>query len=97
VQARLDDGTALLSFVYTGAELAVIVVTGARARVVPLPGWAAAAKLLPGLRADLDMAASIRTRPMADVVRRSLDDRLASCRHPSSTRPCGSRGRSASC
>ena len=78
VQARLDDGTALLSFVYTGAELAVIVVTGARARVVPLPGWAAAAKLLPGLRADLDMAASIRTRPMADVVRRSLDDRLAS-------------------
>ncbi|WP_424446673.1 CHAT domain-containing protein [Microbacterium sp. CH-015] len=78
VQARLDDGTALLSFVYTGTELAVIVVTGARARVVPLPGWAAAAKLLPGLRADLDMAASIRTGPMADVVRRSLDDRLAS-------------------
>jgi hypothetical protein len=77
VQQRLDDGTALLSFVYTGAVLAVVVVTGRQARVVPLPGWAAAQKLLPGLRADLDMAASIRTGPMVDVVRRSLNERLA--------------------
>lgn len=77
VQQRLDDGTALLSFVYTAPVLAVVVVTGRRARVVDLPQWATAQKLLPGLRADLDMAASIRTGPMADVVRRSLEERLA--------------------
>ncbi|KHK99589.1 hypothetical protein LK09_02985 [Microbacterium mangrovi] len=81
VQDRLDDGTALLSFVYTGQVLAVVVVGERRAKVVPLPGWATAQKLLPGLRADLDMAASIRTGPMADVVRRSLDERLAALSH----------------
>lgn len=77
LRGELDDRTALLTFVYSGAALTALVVTRDRAKVVELPGWTAARKAFAGLRADLDMAASIRTGPMADVVRRSLDDRLA--------------------
>src|SRR5690606_22058732 len=34
-------------------------------------------RLLGGLRSDLDVAAAVRAGPLADVVRRSLDSRLA--------------------
>ncbi|MDL9978512.1 CHAT domain-containing protein [Microbacterium sp. ASV49] len=73
----LDDRTALLTFIYSGAALTALVVTRDKARVIDLPGWDAARKAFSGFRADLDMSASIRTGPMADVVKRSLDDRLA--------------------
>jgi tetratricopeptide (TPR) repeat protein len=76
LRAVLDDRTALLTFIYSGAELTALVVTRDRARIVDLPLWQAARSTLPGLRADLDMAASIRTGPMADVVQRTLDDKL---------------------
>ncbi len=74
--AVLDDRTALVTYAYSGDALTALVVTRNRRRLVPLPDAAAARQLLPGLRADLDMAATVRTGPLADVVRRSLDARL---------------------
>lgn len=77
LRAALDPETALIAYVYSGSSLAALVVTLDRATVLPLDGWPTVQRALPGLRADLDMSASVRTGPMADVVRRSLDDRLA--------------------
>ncbi len=77
VQQRLDADTAVLAYVFGSAGLACLVVTSADAVLVDLPGWAEARAALPGLRADLDMAASVRTGPMSDVIRRSLSGRLA--------------------
>lgn len=77
MRAALDSETALVAYVYSGASLTALVVTMDRTSIVPLGGWPAAQRALPGLRADLDMSASVRRGPMADVVRRSLDDRLA--------------------
>ena len=73
----LGRDTALVSYVYTGDALTALVVTDQEQRVIPLPGAAAARAQLPGLRADLDMVATVRTGPLAEVVRRSLDARLA--------------------
>ncbi|MEQ6899439.1 CHAT domain-containing protein [Microbacterium sp. KR10-403] len=72
----LDRNTALISFVYTGDALTALVVTDQEQRVVPLPRAPGGRALLPGLRADLDMVATVRTGPLAEVVRRSLDARL---------------------
>lgn len=77
LRSALDSDTALIAYVYSGTSLTALVVTIDRATVIPLEGWPAAQRALPGLRADLDMSASVRSGPMADVVRRSLDDRLA--------------------
>ncbi|SFR93863.1 CHAT domain-containing protein [Microbacterium sp. cf046] len=77
VQAVLDDETALLSYVFSGDSLIVLVVTGERVSMLPIDGWRSVRDALPALRSDLDMAATIRGR-MGEVVRRTLDDRLAS-------------------
>lgn len=77
-RAELDERTALIAYVFAGDTLAAVVVRHDGAELVPLPEWTAAARDLPGLRADLDMAAAVRSGPMADVVARSLRDRLAS-------------------
>ena len=77
VRAALDDETALLSYVFDGESLAVLVVTASRVTLLPISGWRGIRNSISGLRADLDMAASVRGR-MGEVVRRSLDDRLAS-------------------
>jgi tetratricopeptide (TPR) repeat protein len=74
--AALSDGEGVVSFVYDGEQLAALVVTARRARLVPLD-WPAVREALAGLRADLDMAASIRSGPLARAVAGSLDDRLA--------------------
>ena len=74
--AALDGDTALLSYVFSPAGLSCVVVTAAGATVVPLRGWNEARTDLPALRSDLDMSAAVRSGPMADVVRRSLADRL---------------------
>src|SRR6478735_2425957 len=74
--AALSDGEGVVSFVYDGEQLAALVVTVRRARLVPLD-WPAVREALAGLRADLDMAASIRSGPLARAVAGSLDDRLA--------------------
>ena len=76
VHATLDADTALLSYVFGPHGLACLVVTRGSARIVELPGWAAARDELPGLRADLEMAAAVRTGPLAGVVARSLATRL---------------------
>ncbi len=77
VRARLDADTALIAYVYSGLGLSALVVTAAGGRLVDLEGFPAVRRAMPGLRADLDMAASIRGSGMADIVRRSLDERLA--------------------
>ncbi len=77
VRAHLDAHTALVAYVYSGLGLSALVVTATGARLVDVDGFPAVRRALPGLRADLDMAASIRGSAMAGVVRRSLDERLA--------------------
>lgn len=77
LQATLDADTAVVSFVFSESGLVAVVATSARVRVVPLPRWADVRRALSGLRADLDMAASLRTERLAATIRRSLDDRLA--------------------
>lgn len=76
VQAALDRETAMLSYVFTGDRMSVLVLTTEGLRLRPVPGWDEVRGMLPGLRSDLDMSASIRGR-MGEVVRRSLDVRLA--------------------
>lgn len=77
LRAALDSDTAVLSFVFSGAGLSCLVVTRTGETLVPLPGWDDARRALAGLRSDLDVAASVRTGPLATVVRRGLDARLA--------------------
>lgn len=76
LRGELADDTALIAYVYSGAALVALVCTRERTVVMPVASGAEVRRLLAGLRADLDMSASIRTPPMADVVRRGLDDRL---------------------
>lgn len=76
LQAALPADTAHLAYVYSRAALVALVVTSDSADIVPLTGWDRD-RTLSGLRADLDMAASVRTGPMAPIVRRALDSRLA--------------------
>lgn len=72
----LTADTALLSYVFSPEGLSCVVVTAAGAEVVPLRGWNEARTDLPALRSDLDMSAAVRSGPMAEVVRRSLEARL---------------------
>ena len=74
--AALDAGDVLLSFVFDGVKLAVLAASRAGTSLNALD-WRSARSALSGLRADLDMAATITSGPMAVVVRRGLDDRLA--------------------
>lgn len=76
VRDRLDPDTALLSFVFSGDALEVLVVTSEDTVLYDLPRWPAVREMFAGLRADLDMAATVRG-PMGEVVRRSLSARLA--------------------
>ncbi|GAA3906086.1 CHAT domain-containing protein [Microbacterium invictum] len=78
LQRLLDADTAALSFVFSPHGMRCVVAGAGCAEVVDLPGWSEAHTLLPGLRSDLDLSASVRSGPMADVIRRSLDARLAS-------------------
>lgn len=77
IAQRLGRDTAVISYVFGSAGLSCVVVTDEGASLVDLPGWEDARRALPGLRADLDMTASVRTGPIADVVRASLTRRLA--------------------
>ncbi|KQZ85917.1 hypothetical protein ASD56_06455 [Microbacterium sp. Root166] len=77
LRAGLDDHTALLAYVWAGDRLACVVATSDRAEVVDLAPWAHVRGLIAGLRADLDVSASVTSGPLADVVRRSRDERLA--------------------
>lgn len=76
LRGEIGDDTALIAYVYSGSELVALVCTSARTAVVPVASGAEIRRMQAGLRADLDMAASIRTGPMAEVVQRGLDARL---------------------
>lgn len=76
LRGQLTTDEAALSYVFDGANLGVVVAARDRADFVLLD-WASVRHALRGLRADLDMAATIRSGPMASTVRRSLDERLA--------------------
>jgi len=74
--AELGDGDALVSYVFDGVELAALAITRGSRQLIALD-WNAVRLALRGLRADLDMAATVTAGPMAAVVRRGLDERLA--------------------
>ena len=74
-QAQLHEGTAVLAYVYTRTALLCVVVTRSTASIVEL-SWPRIQSALDGLRADLDVSALTRGGPMAQVVARSLDERL---------------------
>lgn len=74
--AELGDGDALVSYVFDGVELAALAITRGSRELIALD-WNAVRLALRGLRADLDMAATVTAGPMAAVVRRGLDERLA--------------------
>lgn len=77
LQTALEPDTAVLSYVYTGREeLLCVVTTRADARVVRLD-WSAVQAAMRGLRADLDVSASVRDGPLAQVVSRGLAERMA--------------------
>lgn len=73
---QLGDEDALVSYVNSGTDIVALACRGADARVVAITSTANVRRLLAGLRSDLDVAASVRSGPIADVVRRSLDDRM---------------------
>ena len=75
LRGSLPADTAHIAYLYARTALVALVVTPDGDHVVPIPQWDSDL-LLGGLRADLDMAASVRSGPMAAVVRRSLDSRL---------------------
>src|SRR5690606_28667372 len=76
LQTKLDHETASLSFVFSTTGMVCVVADAADAVVVDIAGWHEIRALLPGLRSDLDVSAAVRAGPMADVVRRSLTQRL---------------------
>jgi hypothetical protein len=76
LQGELDSDTSFIAYLYSGTEVGALVVTADHAEFCELPPWGEIQRLLAGLRADLDMSASVRTGPLAAVVRRALDERL---------------------
>lgn len=75
-RSALDEGDAIISFVYDGLSLVALVATRHRAEAVHLD-WSAIRSTMAGLRSDLDMSASVRSGTFASAVQASLDDRLA--------------------
>ncbi|WP_240948867.1 CHAT domain-containing protein [Microbacterium salsuginis] len=78
LRGDLADDAALIAYVYSGTALVALVCTGRMTTVIPVASAESVRGLLSGLRADLDMAALIRTPPMEAVVRRTLEERLRS-------------------
>ncbi|NYF16733.1 tetratricopeptide (TPR) repeat protein [Microbacterium sp. AK009] len=77
VREVLGADTAVLSFLYTGAELGVLVSDSEGDSLVRLDDPDRVGRLLSGLRADLDMSAAVRWGPMVSVVQAALRTRLA--------------------
>lgn len=75
-QAALDAETAVLGYVFDGGSLVALVATREKATMIPLD-WTSVRAALTGLRADLEVSASVRAGPLAEVVRGARDNRLA--------------------
>lgn len=76
-QSSLGADTALLSYVFSPLGLTCLVVARDRVWLVDLPGWDAARNLLAGLAADLEMAVGAHSPAIAELARRTLDERLS--------------------
>lgn len=92
LQGALDADTALLAFIWSEGRMVCVVVTAQTARVIEIDGWIAARGMLRGLRSDLDMAASVRSGPLARVVQESLTARLAALSDALVARPVAAAG-----
>lgn len=77
LRAALPGDTAFVTYVFDETGLAVLAVTGDVVRFQRVDTWQRIVATMAGLRADLDIAASVRSGPMAALVGRTLDDRLA--------------------
>lgn len=75
VTSSLSADTAVLAYVFTGAELHAVAVTASGASLVEL-SWTRVRSALDGLRADLDVAALTRGGMMGEVTARALAARL---------------------
>ena len=77
LQEGLDDETASVSYVFDRSGMVAVAVRRDRARVVRIDGWPEVVRSVAALRADADVSAAVRAGPMAAVVQRSLDERVA--------------------
>lgn len=77
LRTALDDDTAFVAYAYQRDGLVAVAVTADDARVVEIPRWPQTRQAMAGLRADLDVAATVRGGSMGGIVRRALDERLA--------------------
>ena len=77
LQAALDDDTAFVAYIYQRDGMVALTVTADGAQLVDISRWPVALHAMAGLRADLDVAATVRGGPLGDVVRRALDQRLS--------------------
>jgi len=74
---RVDDDTALVSFVFDGVGTVAVAASRSRARVVRIEAWPQVVTAVAALRAEVDVSAAVRSGPMAALVARSLDERLS--------------------
>ncbi len=78
LQAGLDDETASVSYVFDRTGMVAVAARRDHARVVQIEAWPEVARSVAALRAEADVSAAVRAGPMAAVVQRSLDERVAS-------------------
>ncbi|MEV4687114.1 CHAT domain-containing protein [Microbacterium sp. LWH3-1.2] len=77
LQAGLDESTASVSFVFDRTGMVAVATRRDTARVVRIERWPEVARAVAALRAEADVSAAVRGGPMAAVVQRSLDERVA--------------------
>jgi tetratricopeptide (TPR) repeat protein len=77
LRRALPPDTAFIAYVFTGSVIVALVVRDDAVSLVPLHPWESIRTRLRGLRADLDMAATVRSGPMVDVIGQALEERLS--------------------
>lgn len=77
IRQGLPADTAFVTYVFDGVGMLALAVAADRTRVTRIERWPDVVAAMAGLRADLDVSASVRTGPMAAIVRAALDERLA--------------------
>lgn len=77
LQDRIGDDSASVSFVFDGVGAVAVAATRDGARVVRIDAWPQVHAAVSALRADVEVSAAVRTGPMAELVQRSLKERVA--------------------
>lgn len=77
LRGALGARTAFATYLFDGDALSCLVVTSSGIRLLEVGTWTAVSAVLGGLRADLDVSALVTTGPMAGIVARALEARLA--------------------